>query len=117
MPYTKSLIANYDQLDSILKKNDQFILLEFFDKDNGINIIMDPVIRKTFSECKTEFSHYKIEINQSPSLCNYYHIYSVPQYLIIYNGALLKRITGIMPLSEMILHFDDAIRLARFTST
>lgn len=117
MPYPKTIITTYIELDSIIKKTNQFLLIEFFDKNNGINIIMDPVIKKVFSVSTAEFSHYKVEVNQSPSLCNYYHIYSVPQYLIIYNGTILKRISGIMPIGEMLAHFNDAISLSRKLSS
>lgn len=64
--------------------------------------MMHPVLEEVKREFRDHVNIYKIDVDKNASLCEGYHVQSVPTLMLFRNGELLWRQSGAVHLNELL---------------
>lgn len=89
-----------DSFNSLIS-SDKLTLIDFFATWCGPCKMMHPVLEEVKREFRDHLNIYKIDVDKNASLCEGYHVQSVPTLMLFRNGELLWRQSGAVHLNEL----------------
>ena len=90
--------ANFEE--EVLK-SDKTVLLDFYADWCGPCRMLGPVIDEIAEEA-TDFKVGKVNIDEQPELATKYQVMSVPTLVVIKNGEVANRVTGVTPKQKIL---------------
>lgn len=85
-----------------LISSEKLTLIDFYATWCGPCKMMHPVLEEVKREFRDHVNIYKIDVDKNASLCEGYHVQSVPTLMLFRNGELLWRQSGAVNLNELL---------------
>lgn len=85
-----------------LISSEKLTLIDFYATWCGPCKMMHPVLEEVKREFRDHVNVYKIDVDKNASLCEGYHVQSVPTLMLFRNGELLWRQSGAVHLNELL---------------
>lgn len=85
-----------------LISSEKLTLIDFYATWCGPCKMMHPVLEEVKREFRDHVNIYKIDVDKNTSLCEGYHVQSVPTLMLFRNGELLWRQSGAVHLNELL---------------
>lgn len=85
-----------------LISSEKLALIDFYATWCGPCKMMHPVLEEVKREFHDHVNIYKIDVDKNASLCEGYHVQSVPTLMLFRNGELLWRQSGAVHLNELL---------------
>lgn len=85
-----------------LISSEKLTLIDFYATWCGPCKMMHPVLEEVKREFRDHVNIYKIDVDKNASLCEGYHVQSVPTLMLFRNGELLWRQSGAVHLNELL---------------
>jgi len=103
--YSKIIHLNDKNIDSILKK-EKLVLIDFWAEWCGPCIMMNSTIEKFATESKN-IRIAKVNADLNRKLTNRFRIKGLPQFILMKNGAEIKRHAGAMTIFDLNKFCDE----------
>lgn len=85
-----------------LISSEKLTLIDLYATWCGPCKMMHPVLEEVKREFRDHVNIYKIDVDKNASLCEGYHVQSVPTLMLFRNGELLWRQSGAVHLNELL---------------
>lgn len=85
-----------------LISSEKLTLIDFYATWCGPCKMMHPVLEEVKREFRDHVNIFKIDVDKNASLCEGYHVQSVPTLMLFRNGELLWRQSGAVHLNELL---------------
>lgn len=90
-----------DNFESEALNSELPVLIDFYAEWCGPCRMLGPIIDE-ISEEATAFKVAKVNIDEQPELATKYQVMSVPTLVVIKNGEVINRVTGVTPKQKIL---------------
>ncbi len=95
-------------INSLINGNKPLVI-DFFAEWCGPCKLMTPVLQEVKARIGDRATILKMDIDKNPDFAHQYHIQAVPTLLMIKEGKVIWRKSGVVPAREILAHLDSVI--------
>jgi len=85
------------------------VVIDFFAEWCGPCKLMTPVLQEVKAQIGDRATILKMDIDKNPEFANQYHIQAVPTLLMIKEGKVIWRKSGVVAAREILAYLDSVI--------